>query len=172
MKYMAINQQTTMSNTTEEDEEHDTNPVQILVVLRRKDKDVYEENLVQVAVAKQSVGNNIFVVSAIGYAGGGVYETAYAVVMMDAYDEEVDDILCESSVTEDLDVYAADAERLMEALFWFLKTDDDEGFPTLKEEYWDYLSDDGDPEVFEQNWDWDNEAHVEASKNWGITYRW
>ena len=141
---------------------------QLYVVLRDKIKDPDDLKLIQVAIAKQDIGDCITIITAIGYEGGGCYSDFCGVYRMDEFNESVLETIEELDHADDSELYSRQLEELNVWLSGNIFYDEDIDAPRLDEVNYDLIEDDH----LEIDFDWDNEAHVEASQNWGISYKW
>jgi len=141
---------------------------QLLVVLRDKTKDPDDLKLIQVAVAKQDIGDCITIITAVGYEGGGCYSNFCGVYRMDEFNESVLETIEEVDYADDSELYSKQLERLDTWLYTNIFYDEDIDAPRVNDIHYDLIEE----ECLEMDFDWDNEAHVEASQNWGISYRW
>jgi hypothetical protein len=141
---------------------------QLLVVLRDKTKDPDDLKLIQVAIAKQDIGDCITIIAAVGYEGGGCYSNFCGVYRMDEFNESVLETIEELDYADDSELYSKQLEELDAWLYTNIFYDEDIDAPRLNEVNYDLIEDGH----LEMDFDWDNESHVEASQNWGISYRW
>jgi hypothetical protein len=141
---------------------------QLFVALRSETKDINDIKLIQVAVAKKDIGDGITIVAAVGYEGGRCYSNFCGVYRMDQFNEsvletiEVSDYPCHSKN------YACELYDLEQFLYKYAPYEEDENAHVLNEDYF-HLIGSGWLEI---DFNWDNEAHIKASQNWGIGYTW
>jgi len=141
---------------------------QLYVALRDKTKDVNDLKLIQVAVAKQDIGDSITIVTAIGYEGGGCYSNFCGVYRMDEFNESVLETIEEVDYVHDSESYVRQLEELEQWMYQNIFYDENCDAPRLNEEHYDSIED----LSIDIDFDWDNESHIEASQNWGIFYKW
>jgi hypothetical protein len=141
---------------------------QLFVALRDKTKDPDDLKLIQVAIAKQDIGDCITIITAIGYEGGGCYSNFCGVYRMDEFNESVLETIEEVDYADDSELYSKQLEELDVWLYTNIFYDENVDAPRLNKEHFDSIKD----ESLDIDFDWDNEAHVEASQNWGIFYKW
>ena len=142
---------------------------QLLVILFNKDKDPNEENFINLAVAKKKLPDtNITLVVATGYEGGGCYSDFCGAYLVDEYGESVLETLEECDYSDDSEEYSQEYAELHKFMYTSIYYNEDDDRPELNEELRDQVGE----RTIELNWDWDDEAHIEASQNWAMYYRW
>jgi hypothetical protein len=148
------------------------NNPQILVVLRDKTKDPDGLNLIQIAVAKKNLpDSHITIVCAVGYEGGGCYSDFCGVYRMDEYSELVTEVIEEIDYPDDSEIFSLELDQLTSWVYKnFVSYDEDLDAYRLNNDI-DTLEIE-DEKFFDLNFDWDNEAHIQASQNWAISYKW
>ena len=145
---------------------------QLFVVLYKKEKDPNEDNFVRLAIAKKNLPNtNITLVVAIGYEGGGCYADYCGAYLIDEFGEEVEETIEECNFSDESEEYTEQYDELAKFMYQSIYYDEDMDAPRLNEDLKDQIEN-YDDRTFELNWDWSNEAHIEASQNWSIFYRW
>jgi hypothetical protein len=142
---------------------------QLYVVLRDKTRDVDDLKLIQVAIAKKDIGDGITIITAVGYEGGGCYSNFCGVYLMDQFNETVVETLEESDYPCHGKNYACELYDLEQFLYKHAPYEEDENAHVLNKDYFHLIGGIGDVDI---NFDWDNEAHIKASQNWGIGYKW
>jgi hypothetical protein len=141
---------------------------QLFVALRSKTKDINDIKLIQVAVAKKDIGDGITIVAAVGHEGGRCYSNFCGVYRMDQFNESVVETIEESDYPCHSGHYACELYELEQFLYKHAPYEEDENAHVLNEDYF-HLIGSGWLEI---DFDWDNEAHIKASQNWGIGYKW
>ena len=161
-----------MQTNNQDNEEFPIQNPQLFVVLFDKEKDPNQENFIRLAVAKKYLpDSNITLVVAVGYEGGGCYADFCGAYLMDEQGEEVEETIEECDYSDDSEEYSQEYEELATFMYQSIYYDEDMDTPRLNEELKDHILQ-IQSRTFELNWDWDNDAHIEASQNWSIFYNW
>lgn len=142
---------------------------QLYSILKSSD-DKEDAHICNLIMAKKILADDKVAFYSYGYEGGE-YSLYCAIYQLDEFSENVIDVIEEHDGNIEDSEYHSIFDDLIDYVSQYV-TIDDYGWPSLNEEFIEDVRYDSYELSFNDEWDFDDDVHLTASKNWPFFYDW